>query len=368
MQATQPTYTQLIDAYIKGKLSDKDADSLMEAVASGKADTALEERFATDWLHAGPTLPHTEVLSAQRAEALYEAIAQKIEPQQAPAPVRTIRSKSVWWAVAAALVGMLSVGTLWQYTVGSSSRSNSLSGRIPASGYNTVHNSGIALQQVALQDGSTVSLMPGATLHYPEDAGAHEARVVYLEGDAFFDVAHLQGKKFIVEGSRLTTEVLGTSFWVRQNEEESTHAVEVRSGKVKVMAQQEPGDAAPKASVILLPNQQVSLVPGKKELVKSLSQQILPLSVRQADYPADQDADFALNYTRPTPLKQVVRDLEKMYGVSVEVENEAMLGTLMNGNLTHIHLQNKLEAICLSIGASFTLEADRVVLHASTAE
>lgn len=366
MQATQPTYTQLIDAYIKGELSDKDADSLMEAVASGKADTALEERFATDWLHAGPTLPHTKVLSAQRAEELYEAITQKIEPQQVP--VRTIRSKSVWWAVAAAIVGMLSVGTLWQYIVGSSSSRSSLSGRIPASGYNTVRNSGISLQQVALQDGSTVSLMPGATLHYPADAGAHEARIVYLEGDAFFDVAHLQGKKFIVEGSQLTTEVLGTSFWVRQNEVESTHAVEVRSGKVKVMANQEPGDAAPKASVVLLPNQQVSLVPGKKELVKSLAQQILPLSVRQADYPANESADFALNYTRPTPLKQVVRDLEKMYGVSIEVENEAMLGALMNGNLTHIHLQNKLEAICLSIGASFSLESDRVVLHASTAE
>jgi ferric-dicitrate binding protein FerR (iron transport regulator) len=89
-----------------------------------------------------------------------------------------------------------------------------------------------------LADGSSVILSAGSRLNYPSSFDGMRKREVYLEGQAFFDIQHNDGKPFIVHTGDVTTTVLGTAFNVRAMPGESNITVTVNRGKVKVANKQ----------------------------------------------------------------------------------------------------------------------------------
>ncbi len=85
--------------------------------------------------------------------------------------------------------------------------------------------------RVTLSDGTVVWLNGDAVLDYP--AVFDTVRNVYLRhGEAFFEVAANAGKPFIVHSQHMHTQVLGTSFDIRNAG--GRYMVAVASGKVKV--------------------------------------------------------------------------------------------------------------------------------------
>lgn len=80
-----------------------------------------------------------------------------------------------------------------------------------------------------LEDGSTVWLNKNAKIRYKQD---DDHRLVTLEGEAFFEVAHNPDVPFIINTGELRTQVVGTSFNIDQTEEQTM--VSVEKGKVKV--------------------------------------------------------------------------------------------------------------------------------------
>ena len=69
-------------------------------------------------------------------------------------------------------------------------------------------------RRLQLADGSVVWLNAGSRLRYPA-AFARPQREVFLEGEAFFEVARDPKKPFLIHAGQSTTRVLGTSFSVR---------------------------------------------------------------------------------------------------------------------------------------------------------
>ena len=66
---------------------------------------------------------------------------------------------------------------------------------------------------ITLPDGSTVRLSPGSRLYYPDKLlTSTRRREVYLDGGAFFDIAHNAAYPFYVYTHSIVTKVLGTSF------------------------------------------------------------------------------------------------------------------------------------------------------------
>lgn len=85
--------------------------------------------------------------------------------------------------------------------------------------------------RILLPDSSIVYLSGGSKIRY-EKTFLGTKRMVYLDGEAFFDVVHQSKRPFVVKSGEITTIVLGTSFNVKAYASENKVDVTVRTGKV----------------------------------------------------------------------------------------------------------------------------------------
>lgn len=95
----------------------------------------------------------------------------------------------------------------------------------------TTTNETSGSQEVILQDGSLVKLMPKATLSYHKRF-SDSLRLVNLEGEAFFAITRNENKPFRVVSGDGKTQVLGTSFVIKHSTDEI--GLEVTTGKVSL--------------------------------------------------------------------------------------------------------------------------------------
>jgi len=85
--------------------------------------------------------------------------------------------------------------------------------------------------RVSLPDGSIVFLNRNTRLSYYKDISKH-GRKVLLSGEAFFDIAPDNNNLFTIDAGNANIEVLGTSFNVITNNDNSEVEVFVQTGKV----------------------------------------------------------------------------------------------------------------------------------------
>ena len=93
-------------------------------------------------------------------------------------------------------------------------------------------------QTFALEDGSLVKLNAGSALTYSSPFN-DSTRVVYLTGEAYFEVTPDSARPFIIKTDNFETIVLGTSFNIRAYPEGSQF-VAVASGSVSVVGRSGP--------------------------------------------------------------------------------------------------------------------------------
>lgn len=92
---------------------------------------------------------------------------------------------------------------------------------------------GLEADIVELPDGTHVSLGSTTTFHYEKDFGK-EKRIVYLEGEAYFDVAKQKGLPFIVRTKEQDIEALGTKFNVMAYSMDSLVITTLLEGSVRL--------------------------------------------------------------------------------------------------------------------------------------
>jgi ferric-dicitrate binding protein FerR (iron transport regulator) len=109
---------------------------------------------------------------------------------------------------------------------------------------------------IQLADGSKIWLNADSRIEYPEVFEGN-TREVYLNGEAFFEVAKNPAKPFIIHLANGTVRVLGTSFNIRAYDNEKTVETSVATGKVAFIPKYK--NSAKKAdTVFLTPNRKVS--------------------------------------------------------------------------------------------------------------
>lgn len=216
-----------------------------------------------------------------------------------------------------------------------------------------VFNSGKDVQRITLSDGSTVALEPESRLRFPS-AFDDEERHVFLEGEAFFDVARNEKSPFLVYTSQLTTKVLGTSFTVNAYAHDKCASVAVKTGTVAVTAKTEGKDhSSAMPEIILTPNQQVVFDTESKKLSRMIVEEPVPL------LPADEVRKMRFE---GAPVTEIFRAIENVYGVDLVFDYEKFSTCMLTSVISDGDLYNRLDIICKAIGATYSFKENQILI------
>jgi len=107
--------------------------------------------------------------------------------------------------------------------------------------------------KIYLSDGSVVTLNSETVLRYPASFDG-PTREVYLNGEAFFDVAKDHTHPFIVHAGKMNVKVLGTAFNVKSYSNDKNIETTLIRGAIEVTLSDRPSDR-----IILKPNEKLIL-------------------------------------------------------------------------------------------------------------
>ncbi|GAB3327713.1 FecR family protein [Larkinella ripae] len=206
---------------------------------------------------------------------------------------------------------------------------------------------------VLLGDKSTVLLQPGSRLSFSATLEKETNRVVYLDGEAFFDVVKDPAHPFFVYSNHLITRVLGTSFRVVAYARERQASVSVLTGKVTVFTKKdlEKIDKMASGELVLSPNEQATFSQNKVRLTKSRIQGLANLY-----HPPRFSFD-------ETPVTEVFNALEKEYGIDIDYEPEKLAPYRLTATFSEMSLHDELHLICRIIKGTYHIEEGRVIIE-----
>lgn len=209
------------------------------------------------------------------------------------------------------------------------------------------------IQHITLHDGSKVTLKANSTLRVADNFG-ESTREVYLTGAALFDVAKDPQKPFLVYTENVVTRVLGTSFEIRDYQQEGDVSVSVKTGKVTVYKNKKVPLKTLSENVILTPNQQALYVKADHQLIKTIIENPVKL------HEPTKFRNF--NYSE-APIPQVLVELEEAYGVKIIFDEEQLKHCNLTAKLTNEPLFEKLTLICETIQASYEVLDGQIVVN-----
>ena len=214
-------------------------------------------------------------------------------------------------------------------------------------------NNTSSVLSVELMDKSVVILQPNASLSYPKQFAANK-REVYLDGAASFTVTKNAASPFLVYTGAIVTQVLGTSFTIKK--ENNRFEVAVLTGKVAVY---EEGNKQlhDKGGVVITPNEKVTYYTDNHHFITSLVDN--PVVVEQSEASAINKQPFSFD---ETPVSAVIAQLQKTFDVQIMTENDKINQCSFSGNISGRSLYNMLDMICQAIGANYEIRGTSIIL------
>lgn len=166
---------------------------------------------------------------------------------------------------------------------------------------------------VFLSDGSKVKLNAESKIRYRKPLD-EDSRVVYLEGEAFFEVVPDKSRPFIVRSANLETKVLGTSFNVKAYPGEHQINVAVKTGLVSVINTEQKLANIQNKSIVLSPTE-----------MASFSMENNDMSVTKYDPKEVLSWSEGVLYFNDATMEQFVGELERWYGIDIVVERKTKI-------------------------------------------
>jgi len=201
------------------------------------------------------------------------------------------------------------------------------------------------VKEYLLPDSSKVWLHDTTTLRYSSEFGK-EDRMVYLDGEAFFEVRKNPAKPFTVLSYRSRVIVKGTSFLVRSKKHESKDIVEVEEGRVAVLEKYSRS-----GEELILTKGMCGTIDVYGGLVKS-------------PYIKENIAAWRRNKLMfdGTPLKLVIKDLKAYTNIDVVLEDQESRDCRFTGEFDNNTPDEIVEVLALSMNMEFVKNGNTFIL------
>lgn len=263
-----------------------------------------------------------------------------IDESKVPKQTNIKRIHFTRWAAAAVFIGVLILGygsfNFWRNHA-----------RI------TVSTAYGEIKTIHLPDSSLITLNAHSTLSYPRYWNSKRIRQVWLNGEAFFEVKHLNkniahivaGDHFIVHTKSLNVAVLGTSFDV--NVSAGITKVMLKTGSVEIKF-----NNAERNNIRLIPGDLITYNAPNNKLIKTTA---------DADvYTAWTDGKLILN---GASVKEITQYMHQFYGYTIIMKDPAIENKSMEGTLELDTLPNILFVMSTALDIKIEQQGDTLIFE-----
>lgn len=182
---------------------------------------------------------------------------------------------------------------------------------------------------ISLPDGTQVTLNAGSRLSYNLSDYNSDERQIKFDGEGYFRVAKNPSSPFSIVAKGLKVSVLGTTFNLRARSSDATAELSLEEGSVRFLA--------------LKTGQNVILSPNQKGI---LDQKRGTLTVEEERHVTDASAWRRGELVfRNIPFAEVLKEIEDVYHVSIDMEAETYQDDLFTGVLSRTNINEVLEVI-----------------------
>lgn len=193
------------------------------------------------------------------------------------------------------------------------------------------------VKNISLPDGSVVSINSKSKLNFNKKNWENN-RVVYLEGEAFFEVK--RGSKFLVNTKNGNVEVLGTSFNVFSRDQQLN--VICKTGKVRVFSDD--------IDQVLMPNQATEILEDQLQFIQEAS---------EVDH-RESWMNGLYVYT-DEPLIRVIHELERQLDFEI-VLPEAYQEVRFTGSFNSKNNKKSLSEVLWPLGLKYEIDGRKVIV------
>ncbi|MDE7074326.1 MAG: FecR domain-containing protein [Odoribacter sp.] len=192
---------------------------------------------------------------------------------------------------------------------------------------------------LTLSDGSRVWINADTKVRYPLHFAAQE-RKIFVDGEAYLEVAHREDAPFKVVTPRCEVTVLGTNFNVNAYASESSHRITLAKGSVRVTSTDN--------------GSQTTLAPGEQAVVEEADGSLTKRRVDPEVYCCWHDGRLLF---RNHSLFEILTRIARQYDVHILWQNELLKMMTFSGELTcYKDIENLLDVIAETNDVKFSIK------------
>ncbi|MEN7550690.1 FecR domain-containing protein [Rapidithrix thailandica] len=299
--------------------------------------TPEETKQVLKWMHSPEGKAYMEQLMSKELQMIDQEIHQEISGEVVPIN-RPRKGKNRMGLVAVIVFLMIAgwslMGVIQQQNEGKEAKVPMMEKVAPRG----------SKMRITLSDGSRVVLNAESCLSFPKHF-SETSRVVYLQGEAFFEVTEDRQRPFSVVSGEITTTALGTSFNVNAYEDFKKVEVALVTGKVQVKAERM------QASAMLVPGEKLAYS-GRSKLTK-------------LRFDSEKEVGWKDGWIifENASFQEVQSTLERWYDVSIFCDKVLQRDWNYSGKFHHASLENVLENIGFARKFQFSIKNKKVNLY-----
>lgn len=342
----------LIAKFNRNDISPDEMALLLDYFKSHEPTNELMEVYQRVWESASASG------SSINSEAAYSGIMKGIDQEKIP-----VRKLTAFTVIKYAAIFILAFGMSWFiHNAVNKSESHSVS-------YQHIEVPYGSKSKIELPDGSIVTLNSGSRLRYRNNFGS-DSRIVFLEGEAFFDVKKSKTVPFYVNAAGIKIKVLGTSFNVKAYPEEKTIETTLVTGRIEIYKSNTKDETQPL----------VTLNPSQKAIYERTSEAIALTGTEKAEetntsVPEKIQVQKDINPEQSTawkdnwlvfdnePFVDLITRMERWYDVEIELNHPGLKEARFSGRFDKETIEQALKALTIVTPFQYEIKKNKIFIY-----
>jgi transmembrane sensor len=201
--------------------------------------------------------------------------------------------------------------------------------------------------QIQLSDGTEINLNAGTSLKYPVNFLKGKNRLVFLKGEAYFNVTKDSEHPFVVNSNGINVRVLGTKFNVTSYSEDENINTVLEEGLVRIY-----GKSNGESSIILKPGFKAAW--NKKGKV---------ISIEKADVKMYTSWINGKIIFKQESINTIIKRLERHYNVKIINNNKSLGKDIITASFDIETIEEVFRAINEIHPIDYKIENDKIIIN-----